>query len=357
MSGKLLKWLLLVITNAVIFEAVSFVLVNSQLINATMPTYEYQKRRFFGDYDEKFGVWHMPNSHYRHKTKCFDVRYEFNSIGAKDGEFGGSRKSKTDILIGDSMAEGFGLSNKNSLDAAIEDLSGLDVLNFGTSGVFGTTQYSLLYEKFNQQFEHRYLFILLTLSNDFLDDSASFGRLVYHNRYRPYRTPSDEAANDYVLSYRGRSELETYNLSLKDFLSGYFASYHFLKFLYKRVKWHSQKRAQFDSNVQAELTSQHDGKLQLYNLRTMLAIAHANKVETKVIIAPSFEEVALGEQGAVTKTFKKKLKNEFPDLQVIDPHQLFVEHEKPRQLFHTCDAHLSKAGVTVIAEAISASLR
>jgi len=357
MSRLPIKWLLLAIANAIIFELVAIILVNGQLINATIPTYEFQKRRFFGDYDENFGTWHVPNSQYRHKTKCFDARYEFNSIGAKDGEFTGSSKFKSAILIGDSMAEGFGLSNEHSLDAAIEDLSGLDVLNFGTSGVFGTTQYSLLYEKFNQQFEHQYLFVMLTLSNDFLDDSASFGRLVYNNRYRPYKTPSDEDANDYVLSYLGRSELETYDVSLKDFLSGYFASYHFLKFVYKRVKWNSQKRVQFNANVQDELAAQPDGKLQLHNLRTMSAMAHANKVETKVIIAPSFKEVAMREQDAVTKTFKTKLENELPDIQVIDPHQLFVEHAKPRQLFHACDAHLSKAGVTVIAEAISASLQ
>ena len=91
------------------------------------------------------------------------------------------------------------------------------------------------------------------------------------------------------------------------------------------------------------LAVQPDGKLQVHNLRTMSAMAHANKVETKVIIAPSFNEVLLKEQNAVTKTFKTKLENEFPDIQVIDPHQLFVEHAKRRQLFHACDAHLSKS--------------
>ncbi len=351
MSMKPVKWLLLAVANAIFFEFTCFVLVNGQLINATIPPYEFQKRRFFGDYDEKFGAWHIPNSHYRHKTKCFDVRYKFNSVGAKDGEFNGSRKSKSAILIGDSMAEGFGLSNEHSLDAAIEGLSGLNVMNFGTSGVFGTTQYSILYEKFNQQFEHKYLFILLTLSNDFLDDSDSFGRKVYASRYRPYRVPTDGVADDYTLSYLGRSELETYDMSIKDVLSGYFASYHFLKFVYKRIKWDTQ------NEVNDLLAAQPDGKLQVYNLRTMLSKAHANKVETMVIIAPSYEEVTLKKQNATTKMFKTILRNEFPSLQVIDPHQLFVEHDMPKKLFHSCDAHLSKAGVTVIARAISASLQ
>ena len=134
------------------------------------------------------------------------TRYEFNSIGAKDGEFNSLQKLKSAILIGDSMAEGFGLSNEHSLDAAIEDLSGIDVLNFGTSGVLGTTQYSLLYEKFNQQFEHQYLLILLTLSNDFLDDSQPILAdwyiiiVIDPTEHRVMKTD-----NDYVLSYLGRS--------------------------------------------------------------------------------------------------------------------------------------------------------
>ena len=46
------------------------------------------------------------------------------------------------------MAEGFGLGNDETIDAKLEKVLGVSALNFGTSGHFGTTQYSLMYEKF-----------------------------------------------------------------------------------------------------------------------------------------------------------------------------------------------------------------
>ena len=48
-------------------------------------------------------------------------------------------------MIGDSFAEGYGVNLNNTSQKYIEDLTGLNVLNFGVSNNFGVVQYYLIY--------------------------------------------------------------------------------------------------------------------------------------------------------------------------------------------------------------------
>ena len=87
MLKRLAGWCVVACVNLALIEVGFYLLIQSGLINTTFPTYKIQKRRFFGDYDQTFGAWHIPNSEFRHKTQCFDKLYSFNEVGAKDSSF------------------------------------------------------------------------------------------------------------------------------------------------------------------------------------------------------------------------------------------------------------------------------
>ena len=87
-------------------------------------------------------------------------------------------------MIGDSFAEGYGVNLNNTSQKYIEDLTGLNVLNFGVSKNFGIVQYYEIYKNFAKNYKHNKLIIFFLPSND-------FGENDYNNwrgskRYRPY---------------------------------------------------------------------------------------------------------------------------------------------------------------------------
>ena len=77
---------------------------------------------------------------------------------------------------------------------------GREILNFGTSGNFGTTQMALLYENLAAKFDHEFLIIGLFPHNDFDDNSIEVGHSKYPSRYRPYRIINKESGS-YELIY------------------------------------------------------------------------------------------------------------------------------------------------------------
>lgn len=342
--------------NLLILECLCIALVNSGLINTSFPTYELQNRRFFGDYNKDFGVWHLPNSSFRHKTMCFDATYQFNSSGAKDTEFGKKTSQKNIFLIGDSMAEGFGLSNSDSLDSQLESISGANILNLGTSGHFGTTQYSILYDSFQEKFKHDQLIIMLTLENDFLDDSFDFGEKVFHQRYRPYRIADANKQGVYSLIYFDTKFLETGELVLKDILAAYLASYHVAKFVYKAGKAHIYKETNKISKtnvIDDEVPFKASMDLMVHNLNLITKKASQAGVEVFIVLAPSSSDVSSGIQKPQTKKIKKELLNRVTSAEIIDPFINFKNHRSPESLFHSCDNHLSAEGTKELAKHLS----
>ena len=132
--------------------------------------------------ENKWGAWHIKNGKTRQTRSCYDVIYTSNEIGARDESF--SNNSINDIiLIGDSFAEGYGVNLLNTSQKYIEQLTKLNVLNFGVSKNFGIVQYYLIYDNLAKNYKHDKLIIFLP-SND-------FGENDYNNwkgskRYRPY---------------------------------------------------------------------------------------------------------------------------------------------------------------------------
>tara|TARA_B100000989_G_scaffold25855_1_gene16736 strand:- start:1251 stop:2165 length:915 start_codon:yes stop_codon:yes gene_type:complete len=108
------------------------------------------------------------------------------------------------IVLGDSFTEGFGLKNEERWTNMLEETTGIAHMNFGNAGIFGPTQYMLLYKNFAKKFKHDGIIIGLFPGNDFLDDSPKFGHSAFGHRYRPYFA---ETNYGYELYYFNEAEL------------------------------------------------------------------------------------------------------------------------------------------------------
>src|SRR5205823_2999909 len=99
---------------------------------------------------------------------CFDAVYRSNSYGARDKdrqkESLGSRRV---IVLGDSMIEGFGVDAADRVTDRLERATGIEHLNFGTSGDFGSIQEWLLYTRVKKDFDHSEVMLFMLPDNDF----------------------------------------------------------------------------------------------------------------------------------------------------------------------------------------------
>ena len=168
-----------------------------------------------------WGAWHKKNSKTRQIRSCYDAIYSSNEVGARDNSF--SINSSSDIiLIGDSFAEGYGVNFINTSQKFIEDLTDLNVLNFGVSNNFGVVQYYLIYKNFARKYKHDKLIIFFLPSNDFGEND--YDNWQGSKRYRPYYKKINN--NDYeifipknaVKNYKSQSK------KIKKFFKDYFWS-------------------------------------------------------------------------------------------------------------------------------------
>ncbi|OQY11776.1 MAG: hypothetical protein B6I30_06120 [Desulfobacteraceae bacterium 4572_187] len=139
---------------------------------------------FWDNIDPVVGVWKYSNSSLHHESACFDVVYESNSYGARDIERNRHSMGKQrTVVLGDSYAEGFGVQSENRITDLLEERTGIEHLNFGTSGSFGSVQEWLLYEHKASKFDHTDVFIFMLPFNDFSDNNPNdFSK----DHYRPY---------------------------------------------------------------------------------------------------------------------------------------------------------------------------
>ena len=197
--------LLTVISFLVTLEIFSALATRLFDLPANLPNYKIPAfKPFWSDINPIWGVWHEPHSRYDHVRKCYRAVYTANSHGMRDQERDIDSLEKRVIVLGDSFTEGFGLKNEERWTNMLEETTGIAHMNFGNAGIFGPTQYMLLYKNFAKKFKHDGIIIGLFPGNDFLDDSPKFGHSAFGHRYRPYFA---ETNYGYELYYFNEAEL------------------------------------------------------------------------------------------------------------------------------------------------------
>ena len=145
---------------------------------------------FWDDLSASWGVWHLPDAEFQHLTPCFDATYRSNVHGMRDRPRAlESDAAERIVVLGDSFVEGVGVARAQRFTDLLEAESGIEHLNFGTSGDFGTLQEWLLYRDLACRFEHSEVWLFTLPFNDARDMDA---RHFPKDRYRPYLEPLDE---------------------------------------------------------------------------------------------------------------------------------------------------------------------
>lgn len=169
-----------------LLEAGTYFALKRNILRGELPLFSWERVGvyFNRDVPEPWGVWHLPNSSYRHVTACFDVTYHFNSDGMRDRPRSRRSSAPRTIVLGDSFIEGWGVKDEERMTNLLEAAKGREFLNFGSSGNFGPIQYYLLYENFAKRFEHDSVLVGILPGNDFDDDN--FEMWEEEGRRRPF---------------------------------------------------------------------------------------------------------------------------------------------------------------------------
>jgi len=173
----------------IFLEIVCRILVSTGLLyHETYPT--TSRPGFWASIDPVVGIWRYPNASLHHVTDCIDQNYPTNSVGARDPERSlQSSDQRRAVVLGDSMVEGHGVARSDRMTDILEVATGVEHLNFGTSGHFGTIQEWLFYKEYASKYDHSDVFVFILPANDFEDnDINEFSRRAY----RPYLRDSTD---------------------------------------------------------------------------------------------------------------------------------------------------------------------
>lgn len=345
-------------------EMSSFIFIKFKNIS-TLPSYKMQNRNHYGDYNQHFGAWHINNSTFNHTKKCFDVNYFFNSYGARDIEREVITKNKNRVIVlGDSVVEGYGLNDKDRITNILEIKTGIQHLNFGTSGHFGTTQYFLNYKHLSSKFSHNKVFVFMTLTNDFEDDSYEIGKKTHKKRYRPY-VKYDHEKKKFNLTYYDRDILnKKKNMDeIRNFLSNFTYSYHVLRYFYSTMKstvitnGSSKNANNKPLNIKNYLYNYDDKIFEIikYNLRNINYLAKKNNAKLYLIAIGHKREhnqFFLSKETPKIinslKSFSKKNNIFFIDAFT----SLNIIPNEVDNIFFRCDSHHNALGNKLIADYI-----
>ena len=176
----------LVALSLVLIEAVIRVAAFAGYCNIrTFTTTEDMKEiTYLGDINPYFGVWHKPNTTVTVATPRGPVTYRSNEHGMRDRPRNTrSTAPERVVVLGDSFVEGSHVEDTERFTDILEKQTGVEFLNFGTSGDFGSVQEWMLYQHLALRFDHTRVCLFLLPANDFKDNDPSRQSMA---RYRPY---------------------------------------------------------------------------------------------------------------------------------------------------------------------------
>lgn len=281
-------WLVIMIG---LLELSSFLYIKYINPNIPLPTYSMVNAgsKFWVEIDEHFGVWHKPGSSYLHNKSCFVVKYQANAMGMRDKERSLASSSPRVAILGDSFIEGWGNASPDRLSDRLEKALGTEVLNFGTSGGFGTVQEWLQYKHFVSRFSHDVVILGVLPHNDFNDNSYAMAVQQKSTAYRPYLVGQYP---DYKLVYtanhlpdynKGTPWLKSFDFTLREWSSFYRLMRYLGSFRIRNYKLVPHWQAEFDDTGKPDHSyyydfAEADWQVMRYTIEQLVAEAKGKKV-------------------------------------------------------------------------------
>ena len=310
---------------------------------------------FWADIDPVFGTWHYPDREFIHKTPCFTVIYRSNSYGARDVERSRSSDAERRIVVlGDSFAEGFGVDVEDRMTTILESETGVEHLNFATSGSFGSIQEWLLYESLASQFDHSDVFLFMLPDNDFMDNDP--GRWP-DDRYRPYlRKSGGEFEVFYETDFEDRATDE-YSW-LKTVRHRIYNNVYLVNAVRQTLKRSTSKEKAPIVRCKYDAFDDRDAGVLLYTYDRIADLAGDRRVT--IFIIPRLGDVLAVMNGdgdlAATRLLEGYASGR-DNVAVCDLLPYFIGYIETTgidasALFHSCDGHWSPLGNEVAASAV-----
>ena len=373
-KNRILALVFGLVISLLLLEIACAVLTRTNYISARLPSYTMKDfgTLFWADINEEFGVWHLPNTQYRHQKSCFDVIYQSNSFGSRDLEQSRVSSESRVIVIGDSFVEGYGVERDKRFTERLSVLTGKPHLNFGTSGSFGATQAFLLYESMAKQFDHDQVIIAFLPDNDFDDDVR-----VASDRYAPFwqgEYPSYElkySLDDMTKSSFSPDQIKfnwwrevqrnyTHIRNVGDFVSGILAYRRkHADVLNKNGDEPRSRFVQFSDEEYNRLVYSYEKIIKSANNKTVVLFTIPRVYDLQYYL--DHQESPLGDKlNAWAKQYPQLM---FIDLLPIMADKLSTTNPSSSEpsrdifsIFHTCDGHWNDAGHAMAAELLYETL-
>lgn len=330
-----------------------------------LPT-ESKKNTFLSDSNEEFGVWHLPNRTTRLTSECFDVEYKSNSYGARDSERSLVSEKERIVALGDSFLEGYGSEIDQRMSTIVERKSGIEVLNFGSSGDFGSIQQWLLYKSLASRFSHSEVHIYLLPDNDFRDNNIEHFETT---RYRPYLRETADKGYELYYPVKLEDSFSAKDTDWKKLLKNKITNICYTCNLFRRAD-DLFKNAKSTIGVllgsdiipSYDKVSESDFKKLVYTYDQIAQIAGDKRI--KIFVIPRLIDILTEQNGSNHKKIISLLNNYYQNksqFSVIDLLPYYINHMKihkttPSEFYHSCDGHWSSLGNSVAADAVLASL-
>ena len=297
------------------------------------PKYSYEEK-FLHDWielDNDGIVWHKKNYETRHVSRCFDVLYKTNNVGARDNsDYFKKDKKKSIILIGDSFAEGPGVDIDKIFAKIVEKKTGKKVLNFGNSGTEPKTQLAR-YLKFNKDYNFDEMIYFFLPQNDYSEKKIVNSNLA------------QDANNEKKII---NLNIVKYNIS--DFLARFTYTYNFLRtisYLFDINYKYNFGNISYFYKIEENIN---------YTFSYVEKIISTKKVKSYIIIIPTIYDINNFQRNGVNYKklhwYKKMIelsdRNKTKLIDLMD----YINFEKKSKYFHSCDGHWSEYGNSFAAD-------
>lgn len=318
-----------------------------------------------------WATWHPRNRVFRHRMRCFDVFMHFNAEGSR-GPLPHPSDTSTVIFLGDSFTEGYGLPEDSTLSALYAQATGQPVLNLGSSGYIGTTQYSLIYEAFARKYRHGRVFVALHLANDFMENDIQQydEQFAAMRRYRPYRGDPDHLAR---IVYKGSLDSSSFRwdsfqalqhqrrgplvkMGVQTFWrqTRYSLMYKLSHLTYTRRLWHAFRKGR---SLPQELSyTSNDLRILDFDIQQILQIATRKGAQVTFVNLPSQGLLQQANRHPSVDSQYLALEDHLAEQVGGGPHSFhsfyrFLRAAKvdPASLTFSCDAHYNGAAMQQLA--------
>lgn len=372
----------IVLVNLFILEGLSFLLVHYFHLAFPPQVYKQQFIPYFIDTEASFTTWHLPDTATRQIGPQWNVKYTFNSAGARDKERQKKSNKSRFLFLGDSFMEGYGVKQKDRLSDIVEEKTQTESLNFSVSGL-AQTQMRLLYTDLASAYDHRALFLTFYPFNDFRELDYGNRQKFFGDRYKPY-TVKDSPDNFKTVYYLPEARESAYHISkfsrvtARNLLSSIVRSDQpFLKKVWRIFRDFSHTGTLLDTAVERlrhqltpaesedpgfdpgihHLQSPGDGQWEILTYELKQIREHAGDRPVVLMLIPHPDDFAyiraLGKKSPVQEKMEEiagELDIHFVDFLAKMP------AENAKKLYHRNDDHWNKKGHNVAAEILIAEL-